>query len=220
MSLAVRLALLAALAAAARPGAAHASIITALSGTPVAVTGGYAYTYNVELTGDQQLDPAGASPEFGTVYDFGPILGSVTETGLLSTVFAFTTAATNTPANLTTPTDSPSLTNIRFTYDGSQGYYVNTTTLTSATALPSTTNNLGTFRVVSPYSDLSSNVAYDGQAMKGTNNTITGNVGLTSGPLIPVPEPASLALFGTSVLGLAWLRRRHVWQAANVAAAG
>ena len=49
---------------------AHASIILSLQGNPVAVTGGYDYTYTATLSSDEQLDKS-VQPVFFTLYDFG-----------------------------------------------------------------------------------------------------------------------------------------------------
>ena len=196
-------------------GSARADIITALNGFGtlpnngvVAVAGGFAYTYNVELTGQQQLDPATSdSTEFGTVYDFGPVIGSITTTGVMSQ-FNFTLANLNTPANQTTPTDSAALQNIRFTYTGSNAYAVDNTTNANSIILAARPDNLGTFTVVSPFGPTLGAIQYDGQARKGTTDTITGNVGSTFGPS-NVPEPASLVLIAVGATGAFLARHRR-----------
>ena len=91
------------------------------------MNGGYSYTYNVSLTSQLDATGSGVSPQFGTLYDFGPILTNAggtfyTATGLLASSFSFAFNATDTPAAFeTTPMDS-ALTNARFTYTGDTNY--------------------------------------------------------------------------------------------------
>jgi len=172
---------------------AHAAIITALSAPPVAVSGGFAYTYSATLSDGQEIDTS-VAPAFGTVYDFGPIIGSITSTGLLSTIFTFSTSLTNTPAYQTAPIDNPALTNIRFT-DTTVDVLVNSI--------------LGTFTVVSPFGPNTIFASSDGQAVNAFNGKELGNVSSVSVPSAsPVPVPAALPLFGTGLGLLGYLARK------------
>ena len=228
-----KVAVLAAVALAGGADLARADIITALAAAPVAVTGGYAYTYNVELAGQSQLigtNTAGSSgtaastSEFGTLNDFGPIVTDssgayeITTTGLLSTDFAFSFNLVDTPPAFTAPTDDPTLRNVRYTYDlpntliyvNGMGYKAPMGTTTTYTGLDESATDLGSFTVVSPYGPpLNTSLFYDGQTYKSTNDTQQQNLGLVSGPSVPVPEPTTAGLIGVGVAGLGLARRRR-----------
>jgi len=171
---------------------ANAAIITTLSGSPVAVSGGFAYTYSATLSDGQEIDPR-VTPAFGTVYDFGPIIGSITSTGLLNSFFTFSTNLTDPAAYKTAPDDNPGLANIRFT----------------DTTVPVLINSLlGTFTVVSPFGPNTIFASADGQAVNAANHQKLGNVSSVLVPA-PVPVPAALPLFGTGLAFLGYLTRKR-----------
>jgi hypothetical protein len=179
----------------------QADIITSLLGSPVADgTGGFKYTYSASITGNQDIESS-FGPSFGTVYDFGPIIGPITATGFLSSAFSFTTSFTNTPAALTAPTDSPTLLNIRFT--------------DTSVDIPANTF-LGTFTVDSPFGPGTVLRSFDGQSIKfnpgqADDDTPISNVGFVAAPS-PVPGPIVGAGLPGLVMAfgglLAWRRKR------------
>ena len=111
--------------------------------------------------------------------------------------FTFTYDNSDKPAFLTSAPDSATVANIRFTYDGS-------------VIVPP--GDLGTFTVESPYGTVNRGGYYDGQSYKVSNDSLQGNVGQLSIPdtTAVTPEPSSLVLLGTGILGMAGIVRRRI----------
>jgi hypothetical protein len=180
-------------------GGARASIIISLEGAPQKVAGGFAYTYDAVLDPGQKIDPK-KNAGFGTVYDFGNVVGSIAATGLLASDFTFTLDLTDKAAALTAPTDDPTLLNIRFTFTGSGSL---------------SAQDLGTFTVISPDGPTTRSVNFDGQATKDVpgdpnNNSVASNIGFVSAPdPEAVPEPSTIAALGAAMLALGVVRRRR-----------
>jgi len=180
-------------------GAAQASIIPTLETVTFCnpcANGqtGWAWTYDISLDGTQKINTtASGNPAFGTIYDFGVVLGSIQVTGLLQTDFTITTPLTNSPAYKTSPTDDPGLANIRYT-------------AASGLNIPAGTD-LGTLTAVSA-TPISVVVDYDGQATNAQFGKIAGNVSSVEAPT-PLPEPTTAGLLLLGLSGtLAVARRR------------
>jgi len=191
--------------------AARADII--LADPIVTPSGGnFLWTYSVTLTTGEALSGLGAPPGTGTtdgagmtsanyqdyfvIYDFAGYVGGIATTIPSTTAIAQPTGPI---PGTTTPPDS-SMTNLVFVYSGpflpGAGTVIGTVSAISSLGGTSLTPN------VIYASSITDNAGIPG----GTDNKVSAVVG----PVPLVPEPGSMLLFGTGLVGLARRLRRRV----------
>jgi hypothetical protein len=191
--------------------AARADII--LADPIVTPSGGnFLWTYSVTLTNGEALSGLGANPGAGTtdgagvtsanyqdyfvIYDFAGYAGGVATT--IANTSATAQATGPTPGNIFPP--DTSMTNLVFVYTGPF--------LPGAGAVIGTVSALSTFGGTSltPNVIYASSITDNAGVPGGTDNKISAVVG----PVPVVPEPGSMLLFGTGLVGLARRLRRRV----------
>ncbi|NIJ09068.1 hypothetical protein FHS31_002700 [Sphingomonas vulcanisoli] len=213
--------------------AAQASLVPTLVNSPVAVSGGYLYTYNIKLTGDQGLSAAAVDPQSGrmfdsqlTIFDFaGYVAGSAnvnfnTALDPGGNFIVTTPNTTDTTFLATVPgeRDSADVPNLVLNYTGPD--YRTTGGGDGAT------NNfqdvfIATVSAISVYND-TDYTSFSGIGVKNTGtttaNTAAFNAGSTLAPVAQVPEAATWAMMviGFGVVGASLRSRRAVHAIANL----
>jgi hypothetical protein len=177
--------------------------------TPNSSGTGSVYSYNMSLTSNGTLQ----SGDYFTIYDFR---GLIPNTNTQPTGFAFSSALVGpTPAG-TNPVDSPTISNLTWTYTASSApvgpVNLGTFTVQSQSNMPTT----GSFTSLSQTlvgdrtttSVSQSQVTTPSGSSCGSNGVVS-SLGDPSGAPV-VPEPPSLALCaGLPLIGLYWLRRQR-----------
>jgi hypothetical protein len=170
-------------------GFANATITPVLdAGSPTGTPGDYLWTYNIDLSGDEQLAPDNS---FFTIYDFvGYVAGSISApVGWDATV----QLVGMTPSSVAPP-DSASIDNLVFTYVG---------------AVSTGPQNIDGFSAISTDNTLNPFGSFSYQAQKTSNQTAPDQgLGPIDVPMATTPEPVSVGLLGGALLGLAVLNRR------------
>jgi len=164
----------------------------------------FLWTYNVELGPSQETtEGAAGHPTFFTLYDLnGLIAGSETQPSGSWTPTEQLTGIT--PVG-TAPVDSPSVLNITWSYSGKL-----------IKDAKGKTTNLGDFTFLSSFGGVSGLIAFSQQATKNNpgkkdDDTRLAGIGEIVGPAVStVPEPSSLLLLGSGLLGLAIFTKRKL----------
>jgi hypothetical protein len=177
------------LAALLSAGFANATITPVLdSGNPTVDGGNFLWTYNIDLSADEQLAP---SNSFFTIYDF---VGYVGGTIAAPAGWDATVQLVGPTPSSVLPSDNASIENLVFTYVGS---------------VSTGPQNIDGFKAVSTDSTLNLNGNFSYQAQKTSNLSAPDQgLGPIDVPMAATPEPVSVGLLGGALLGLAVLSRR------------
>ena len=189
-------------------GMANAGIIYNFTGV-TASGSNFDWKYIAQLSADQQLgsiDNTGATAtDFAVVYDFlGVVSASTSSVATGLTLSTFLEATTTPQPHLQSVPDSASYMNVHTTITGS--------------LIPSGLTNIYTIDIISTSGQRGLFANESAQALKyvpgdGTNLTVSGNTVSIEAPTantVGAPEPVTMALMGSSLLGLGLLRLRRV----------
>ncbi len=181
--------------------AAQASIIYNVVGVAVPTGANFTYTYDAFLSFDQKVDTT-LNSSFATIFDFGTVVSSALSNVLAGTSYTVTTGLVGPVAISQNPMDNAGILNVTVTANA------------GSFASPGVATRLYTIVLVSPLGGTHL-VDQDAQATKISvgdlsNNTPAGNTVRIEGPnaLTTVPEPASMLMFGSGLLGLAGMLKK------------